>query len=383
MAKTMTPRERVLAAIEHREPDRVPIDIGGSSVTTIIGAAYERLKAHLGVKADNHAGATRYMKIKSQSAILDERVAQRLYTDTRPLSMGSPDGWQDVYFEDGSFQDEFHVIWRKATGGHYNPLGNPLGEATLADLDLFPWPDPLNPGRTRGLREQARRLHQETDYAIVLTLPLGCIHLSQYLRGYEQFLMDIVLNPEFLEALMDRTLDFWLKLTGALLDAVEPYVDVVMFGDDVAFQDRPMVDLKRYRRLFKPRHKRMVELIKSKSRARVLYHTDGAVKSLIEDFIEIGVDALNPIQVNCAGMGNTAELKADFGDRLCFWGGIDTSHVLPTGSPQDVRAEVRQRIQDLAAGGGFVLAAVHNMQKDVPPENILAMVDAALEFGKR
>mgnify|MGYP005848287415 CR=1 FL=1 len=375
MIETMTPRERVLAAIERRQPDRVPIDVGGSSFTTIIGQAYERLKSYLGIESETH-----YMKRKSRSVLLDERVAQRLHTDTRPLVVGNPDGWQDVYYPDGSFQDEFRVIWRSAPGGHYNPVGSPLGAADLADLDAFPWPDPLDPGRTRGLRALARRLHQETNYAIVLSLPVGFVHLSQYLRGYEQWLMDIILNPVFLETLMDRALDWWLQLTGKVLEEVGPYVDVVAFGDDVAFHDRTIVDLGRYRKLFKPRHKQMVDLIKRKSQARVLYHCCGAVRTLIDEFIDIGVDALNPVQVSSAGM-ETAELKAAFGDRICFWGAIDTGHTLPMGTPDEVRAEVRRRIHDLAPGGGYVLASVHNIQEDVPPENILAMVDAAVAFG--
>ncbi len=376
MTDQMTPRERLRAAIEHRQPDRVPIDVGGSSFSTIIGQAYERLKAHLGVEDD-----TQYMKRRSRSAILDERIARRLHTDTRPLLVGSPDGWQDIYFADGSFQDELGVVWRKAGDGHYAPTGNPLREATLADLDAFPWPDPLNPGRTRGLRERARQLHEGTDYAIVLSPPVGFVHLSQYLRGYEQWLMDIVLNPEFLDALMDRALAWWLELVGAVLDEAGPYVDVVAIGDDVAFHDRPMVDLARYRKLFKPRHRRMIDLVKAKSDAKVLYHCCGAVKPLIGEFIEIGVDALNPVQVSSAGMDDSAALKAEFGDHICFWGAIDTGRVLPMGTPADVRAEVRRRIQDLALGGGYVVAAVHNIQEDVPPENIQAMADAAIEFG--
>ena len=289
--------------------------------------------------------------------------------------------WQDIYFADGSFQDELGVVWRKAGDGHYAPTGNPLRETTLADLDAFPWPDPLNPGRTRGLRERARQLHEGTDYAIVLSPPVGFVHLSQYLRGYEQWLMDIVLNPEFLDALMDRALAWWLELVGAVLDEVGPYIDVVAIGDDVAFHDRPIVDLARYREMFKPRHRRMIDLVKAKSDAKVLYHCCGAVKPLIEEFIDIGVDALNPVQVSSAGMDDTAALKAEFGDRICFWGAIDTGRVLPVGTPAEVRAEVRRRIQDLAQGGGYVLAAVHNVQEDVPPENILAMADAAVEFG--
>jgi uroporphyrinogen decarboxylase len=370
----MTSRQRVLAAIDHKEPDRVPIDVGGSSFSTIIGEAYERLKVHLGIESE-----TRYMKVKSRSAILDERIARRLHADTRPLLVGSPDGWQDVYFDDGSFRNEFGVVWRKAGDGHYAPTGNPLGEATLADLDRFPWPDPRNPGRVRGLREQARQLHEGTDFAVVLSLPVGFVHLSQYLRGYEQWLMDIILNPEFLDALLDQTLDWWLELADAVLDEVGPYVDVVAFGDDVAFHDRPIVDLARYRKLFKPRHRRMVGLVKEKSVAKVLYHCCGAVKSLVNEFIDIGVDALNPVQVSSADM-DTAELKTEFGDHICFWGAVDTQQVLPFGSPDDVRAEVERRIKDLSRGGGFVLAPVHNIQEDVLPENILAVADAAVGY---
>jgi uroporphyrinogen decarboxylase len=376
MAQPMTPRQRVLAAIELRGPDRVPIDVGGTSFSTVIGGAYERLKAHLGVEAE-----TRYMKRKSRSALLDAQVARRLHADTRPLLVGSPDGWQDIYFDDGSFRDEFGVVWRKAGDGHYAPTGNPLREATLAGLDDFPWPDPLNPGRTRGLRESAHRLHEGTEYAVALSLPVGFVHLSQYLRGYERWLMDIVLEPAFLDALLDRALDWWLALAGAVLDEAGPYVDVVAFGDDVAFHDRPMVDLGRYRKLFKSRHRKMIDLLKSRSGAKVLYHCCGAVKSLIPEFIDIGVDALNPVQVSSAGMDDTAALKAEFGHRICFWGGVDTQRILPLGSPDDVRAEVQRRIRDLAPGGGFVLAPVHNIQEDVPPENILVMTDAAMEFG--
>ena len=371
----MTSRQRVLAALNHQPPDRVPIDIGGSSATTIIGEAYERLKAHLGI-----AEETRYMKRKSRSAILSQVVARRLRVDTRPLSPGSPDGWQDIFFPDSSFQDEWGVIWSKPEGGHYNPTGNPLREATLADLDRFPWPDPLNPGRVRGLREQARRLHEETDYAIVLSMPVGFVHQSQYLRGFENYLMDLIVNVAFVQALMDRTLDFWVNLAEAVLSEVGPYIDVVLIADDVAFHDRPMVDLKRYRKMIKPRHAQAVDAVKRKSRAKVLYHCCGAVKSLIPDFVEIGVDALNPVQVSSAGM-DTAELKAQFGHQICFWGGIDTSRVLPFGSPDDVCAEVQRRIKDMASGGGYVLASVHNIQEDVQPENILAMADAAFEFG--
>lgn len=376
MKTPMTSRERILAAVEHREPDRIPIDVGGCSTTTLIGDAYERLKVSLGVNTP-----TRYMKSKSRSVFVDDTIAERLHSDTCAIMVGGADDWQDIFFEDGSFQDEFQVIWKKAEGGHYNPRGYPLAEATLDDLDKFPWPDPLNPGRTRGLREQARRLHDQTDRAVVLTLPSGFVHLSTYMRGYEEFLIDFHWNEKFLESLLDNTSDFFYQLINAVIDEVEPYVDVIMYGDDVAFQNGPMIDFNRYRRLIKSRHKKLFDLIKSKSRAKILYHCCGSVRTLIDDFIEMGADAINPVQVSAARM-DTAELKAEFGDQVCFWGGIDTQHVLPTGAPEDVRAEVTKRIQDLGSGGGYVLASVHNIQEDVPVENILAMVDTAYEFGQ-
>ncbi len=222
MSEQMTSRERVLAAIDRRTPDRVPVDIGGTSFSTIVGDAYERLKANLGVQGD-----TRYMKARSRTAYLDERVAERLRADTRPLLPGAPDGWKDRVFEDGSVQDEFGVVWQRAGGGHYAPVGNPLRGATEADLQRFRWPDPLDPGRTRGLAERARELWTGTDYAVVLSLPVGFVHLSQYLRGYDAWLMDVILDPGFLESLMDRALEWWLAHTCAVLDAVSPYVDVV------------------------------------------------------------------------------------------------------------------------------------------------------------
>jgi uroporphyrinogen decarboxylase len=376
MNETFTPRERILAAIEHREPDWVPIDVGGCSTTTLIGDAYERLKRLLAVN-----GETEYMKRKSLSVFLDEAVADRLHSDTRGIMVGGPDNWKDVVLDDGSFQDEFGVIWRKAEGGKFNPLGNPLRHASLADLKSYPFPDPLDAGRVRGLREKARQLHEQTGHAVILTMPSGFVHLSTYLRGFDNFLIDFAADHEFLEALLDRTCNFFLELTARLVEEVDPYVDVIMYGDDLAFQNAPMVDLKRYRRFIKPLHKALFDIIKTRSRAKLLYHCCGAARSMIGDFIDLGVNALNPVQVSSAGM-NTAELKAEFGSQICFWGAIDTQHVLPVGSPQDVREEVRRRIQDLAPGGGYVLASVHNIQEDVPAENILAMVDAAREFGQ-
>jgi uroporphyrinogen decarboxylase len=362
-------------ALSHRMPDRLPLDIGGSNVTTLVDRAYERLKSHLNIQGD-----TVYMGKRARQVVLDESVAQILGTDTRPVFPGKPDGRPDIYLPDGSIEDEWRVIWKSA-GGHYNPVAGPFENASGSDLDGFSWPDPDDPGRTRGLGEWSSKLHEETNYCVILSLPVAVVHLSQYLRGYEQFLVDLIADPVFAVKLMDHVMDVYLQMISNILQAVGPFVDVVTFGDDVAFQDRLMVRPSLYRKFIKPYHSQIIRLIKNKSNAAVLYHCCGAVTQLSPDFIEIGVDALNPVQVSARGMEDTALLKREFGADISFWGGIDTQHILPSGKPEDVRKEVLRRAADLAENGGYVVAAVHDMQEDVPPENILAMAAAAREFA--
>jgi uroporphyrinogen decarboxylase len=370
----MTSRERIRKALLHQTPDVLPLDIGGSNVTTIVDSAYERLKSYLCIEAE-----TIYMSKRARQVVLDEATAQRLGVDSRPIYPGKPDGHPDIYLPDGSIVDEWQVSWKSA-GGHYNPVGSPLQAASASDLERFPWPNPDDPGRTRGLREWSRKLYEETNYCIILSLPVAVVHLSQYLRGYEQFLVDLITDVKFAEKLMSHVIEVYLQIASNVLEAVGPYVDVVTFGDDVAFQDRLMVRPGIYRKFIKPHHRQIVNLIKSKSNAAVLYHCCGAITPLIPDFIEIGMDAINPVQVSAAGMEDTALLKREFGTDICFWGGIDTQHILPFGTPEEVRHEVWLRAGDLSDEGGYVVAAVHDMQEDVPPENILAMAEAAREY---
>jgi uroporphyrinogen decarboxylase len=227
------------------------------------------------------------------------------------------------------------------------------------------------------LAEEAREVRQGTDYALILSLPVGFIHQSQFMRGYEAWLMDLVLEPSLAEALMDHILDLHLAIIGRMLEAVSGDVDMLLYADDVAFQDRLMVSPQLYRRLIKPRQRRLMEFLKAKTRARILYHTCGAVYPLIGDFIDIGVDILNPIQTTARGM-DIQRLKKEFGQDLCFWGGIDVQQLLPHGSPVEVTTATREIIACLGAGGGYVLSATNNIQADVPPQNILAMVEAVV-----
>ncbi len=369
-----SPRRRVLDALAHREPDRVPLDIGGTYTTGINIGAYERLKAHLGIP-----GPARMLSRRSLIADVEEPVFARLGSDCRPVLHGSPWSQEPQGAPGGTetYRDEWGVVRTRPAGGHWIETEHPLaGEVTLSDLDRFPWPDPDDAGYVRSVAERCRSLHEESGYCVILCLPVGVVHQCQFLRGYQQWMEDLVLEPEFAEALIGRVCDLWVRVAENLLAAAGANADVLMWGDDIAFQNGPMLSDQMYRRFIRPAHARIMAALK-RSGAPVLYHSCGSVLSRIPDLIEMGVDALNPVQVAAAGM-DTARLKREFGRHLTFWGAVDTQRVLPQGTPEDVRAEVRRRIEDLGAGGGYVVAAVHNLQREVPPENILALADAVL-----
>jgi uroporphyrinogen decarboxylase len=202
------------------------------------------------------------------------------------------------------------------------------------------------------------------------------------MRGFGEWMEDLVLDPAMAEALMEHCTGVSVEIAEFILEEVGDYIDVALFQDDLGFQDRSYMRPELYREKVKPYHRRLVEATKSKTGAKVLMHSDGSVYSLIPDLIEIGVDALNPVQVSAKEM-DAGRLKAEFGKDLSFWGGIDTHQVLPWGTPDDVRIDVKARIDALASNGGYVVASVHNIQAEVPPENIVAMFDAALEYGQR
>ncbi len=199
------------------------------------------------------------------------------------------------------------------------------------------------------------------------------------LRGFEQMLMDVAINPEFVCALMEKLLELHLKGTGQYLDAVGKYLDVYRTSDDLATQNGLLMSPGAYRQLIKPYFKKYVEFVRSKTDAKIFYHSCGNVADLIDDLVQAGVEILNPVQVSA--LGDTRALKSRFGDKVSFWGGIDTQRVLPDGTPEEVEAEVKRRIHDMAPGGGYVVAAVHNIQPDVPTRNIVAMARAVEKYG--
>lgn len=381
MTAEMTSRERAMAALSHDEPDRVPVDLSQAAGDGITIDAYRRLVRYLGLPE-------RPIRVESklaQTAHPDEDVLRRLRVDFRRIDLGPPDGWTDRRVGEHSYEDEWGVIRTRPPESHYFDLtGSPLAEdGTLSAIEQHRWPDPDDPGRYRGLREEAIRLREETDYAVVANLNCAFFLRCAELRGWENFYVDLVANQRFAEALMDRYLELRLAMAERALRELGELVDVVMVSsDDLGMSDRTIVSPELYRALIKPRQKRTFDFFRRHTPAKRLYHCDGAVYPLIGDFVEIGVEALNPVQVSAAGMRDTKRMKAEFGDRLAFWGAIDTHHVLPHGTPADVRDEVRRRLQDLGPGGGYVVCSVHNVQPEVPPENVVAMFDAAVELGR-
>lgn len=374
----MTHRQRIYAALRREETDRVPLDLGSTLATTLTEGAHERLRRFLGLP-DGKPPAV--FSKRSGTVIPDEALLACFDVDARPLILGSAERRPDREISATAFVDEWGVTWSKPHGGHYINTAGPfygLDEPSPADVDRHDWPEPDDPGRFRGLRDRARALHEETDYAVVLGLGVGPVHQCQFLRGYGEWLEDLIAHPAFAEALLDRVVDIWVTIARRALEETADYVDVVMFGDDVGTQKGPLMRPELYRRLVQPRHRRMIEAVKAFSKP-VLFHTCGSVYALIPALIDAGVDILNPIQVSAAHM-DTARLKAEFGRDLAFWGAVDNQGVLPKGTPEDVRREVRRRIADLGRGGGYVLAAAHNIQQDVPPENVVAMFDEARHF---
>jgi len=382
--ETMTSRERVLSALSHQPPDRVPIDLGGNQ-TGIHKFAYQALVEHLGLDEK-----IEIMDAVQQLARPSEAALERLRVDTRYVHTGAAadfnggivtaerDGrmWHDL-------TDEFGVRWSMPDDKplYMDITLHPLADATIDDLDDYPYPSGGDPGRFDGLRDRALAIRNDTPYAVVSGISGVVYEICWYMRGLERWFMDMIEQPEFCEALLDRTLRFWLDWFDAFLDEAGDVVDVIMIGDDLAGQGGPLFQPEFYRKVVKPRQKRLVQSIKPCTSAKLWYHTCGACRTYIPDLLDNGIDILNPVQISAADM-DPAELKAEFGDRLSFWGGaIDTQHVLPAADPETVREHVRKSMEAFKPGGGYVFNNVHNIQAGVPAENVLAMYDAAYEFG--
>ncbi len=377
----MNSRERVLKALEHEEPDRIPLDLGSCFVTGIAKDAYLNLLSHLG----KDAGEVEFYDVVQQLVVVEEDVLRRFDVDVRGLipNVVRKDPPIEESDNSRSFTDEWGVTWQMPEGALYFDLVNSpfSGDITEEDIDSFPWPDPADPRLFDGLAEKAREFYDD-GYAIILeSICAGIFEMSCRARGTQYFLMDLALNPELACKLMDKFVDIKLRFYEAASERLGQYIQFIREGDDVAGQDSLIISADMYRRFLKPRHEKLFKAQKElfPEPFYVFFHSDGQIYDLLPDFIEIGMDILNPVQITGK---NLSAIKAEFGGELSFWGGgCDTQKVLPFGTPEEVAMDVRERIEALSKDGGFIFCTIHNIQADVPPENIIAMYEALKIHG--
>ena len=371
----MTSRERVLRALNHQEPDRVPLDLGGTHDSSIVVEGYERLKAHFGVSAP-----TQIMQRMTRAATVDEAVLQALGIDTRAIVIGSPRRSVAAELGPREYRDMWGVERVHPEGGYYyDQRRAPLeGSITVADVRRHTWPDPEDPGLLEGMAARLAWIRTHTEAAAILTLPAPFVHLSQFIRGFQDWYTDFILGTDVLEALFDAVLDITIRIAERELEAFGRDVDVVRCGDDLGGQNGLQVGREHYLRYIKPRHAKFFRRVRELTPAKLMFHSCGSIVDILPDLIETGVQIINPVQVTARGM-DPAFLKREFGRDLVFWGGTDSQKTLPFGTAEEVRAMVARLIDTFGPGGGFVFSSCHNIQPDVPLENVLAMFAQARE----
>jgi uroporphyrinogen decarboxylase len=412
----MTSRQRVLAAIEHRQPDRVPIDMGGTPSSGISAIAYNRLVRHLGLGS----GPAQVYDVVQQLAQPDDifldhfsvdaidvgrafnRTAESWRTATLPSGehvlfpkwfsprLAGDGGWE-VLAPDGTriaampatghFFDQTCFPYLDGYPADFRDLGQAMNKVLWAALASSPWDHAGESGFWEQLRARCLDLRATSDRATIIGGGCNLFEWGSFLRRLDQFLMDLASAPDDVERLLDALVERHLAFLEKLCRAVGDVVDIVKLGDDLGMDRGPFMSPAMYRRLFKPRHKALCDYIHSHSKMRVLLHSCGGIAALIPDLIEAGFEILNPVQTNCIGM-DPERLKREFGRDVTFWGGgCDTRRVLNRLSPSEVKQHVRERLEVFAPGGGFVFNTVHNILPEVPPENIVAMFEAVAEYN--
>jgi len=372
-----TSRERVSLILEHKEPDRIPIDIG-SAGASFVDPVFLELRDYFNIRK----------KIKpyrpwETASYYDDELLKALGSDFRHLFLLPPPDFSIALDKDFTFRDLWGIKLRKIDE-QIEIAVNPLWEAeTTEDVDHYSyWPSIFDTRRIKGLKERAEYLYNDTDYAIASRPPShGIFEISWALRGMENLLVDMMLNKDFANHLLDKVLEIQIGLYDLLLTPIGKYLQIVETQDDFGGQNGLLISPSLYREMIKPRRKKLNDFIKVKApKAKIFYHTCGSVYEIIPDIIDTGVDILNNIQPFAKNM-NSFKLKKEFGDKLCFHGGIDVQTSL-RGSKSDVEREVKTRIKALGPGGGYILATTVNCQKDIPLENILFWLKLAKKYGK-
>jgi len=373
----MNSRERVQRALELKQPDMVPLSIGSTSNDCFTKMALRKFAKYLNLLPYEEIVTW----VTVQTVITPAELLEKYKADFRMVRFKKPDNPKPVVkFDDGSILDVYGVRLQP-TDYYYDAVSRPLGgPISISDVENFDWPDPYNAGLTRGLDKEAEKLFMETDYALVADfLALGPFEGALWVRGWEDFLCDLYSNTKLAEAIMDKITEYAMGTWDQMLNATGKYLSVVCLNDDLGMQDRSLISSDVYKKYIKKYTKKWYDFVRTKTGAKILHHSCGSCYELINDLIDCGIQVLNPLQVSAANM-QPEKLKKEFGDRIAFWGGLDVQTVLPFGTAGQVKEEVKKLIETFGNGGGYIFAPSHNIQPDVPVENIAAMFEAAIEY---
>ena len=389
----MNSRERILMSLEHKEPDHVPYDLGGSHVTTISAKAYKNLCEHLGISAE----PIEYSDVYQQVVVPNNEMLDKFEVDTRGLYPLCSHNWNVKGHDVGEYYehtDEWGFVQRfpKENGLYWSLVKSPI-DGMIADANVlknFQWPIADNPQRIAGLRTQALKYREQGKIVIMKGLCAGLFEMGQRIRGMENFLCDMLADTVTAEYILDKMMELKKAFWKMALDELGDVVDIVVETDDYGTQESQLVSFDLYKKLISPRLKNIVAFMKTElarkkkngEKGYVFLHSCGNVRPFISDFIDAGIDIINPVHITAAGMEPSA-LKKDFGDHITFWGGgVETQSILPNGSVSEIKENVKRNMEALMPGGGFVFSTVHNIQGDVSPQNIMAMREAFLENRK-
>ncbi len=384
----MNSRERVNTTLNHKEPDKVPIDLGGNQSSIHI-KAYKKLLDYLEIEDEN----VQYADFVQQIVRPCDKVLERFSIDVRyvqPLG-----GMVRVIDMEPQYEgkyvgvyDQFGVFWGNDAKKdldeilYYDPVIHPFADfKSVSDIRDFDWPNGRDKTPFNGLKEYAKNLRDNTDFALS-TPPVGCIYeYCTFLFGFIKTLRYLRIKPELLIAAMQGLLKYWTDYVTTFLDEVGSYLDVVCINGDLAEQAGPIMSVKLYENMIKPIERKLSKKIRELVETKINYHSCGSISLFIPHFAEIGYDVINPVQISAYDM-EPCSLKKRFGDIMSFWGGLcNTQNTLPFGTLKEIRDEVRRNFECLKPGGGFVASNIHNITAEVPPQNIVAMFDAANEFG--
>jgi uroporphyrinogen decarboxylase len=384
----MNSRERIFKALNHKEPDRIPYDLAGTTWTGITRAAYQKWRQYLGLQDASPV----WSDVIQQIVIPDEDFLSRFLVDVRGLFPLTSHNW-DVYLkvkDRGQYLeyiDEWGFVHHFPKGGHWFSLvESPMEKADIGEdgiINEYKWPVAGDKVRLTGLREKAKNFRDQDKIVFVKGLCAGLFEMHQRIRGVTNAMTDPFIYSAGSDLLIGKIADLKIEFWDSALNELSGFADIVGEGDDYGTQQSQLISPEHFREYYKPHFTRVLEFIRQKAKdVKLMFHSCGNVRPIIPDLIEMGVDILNPVHINSSGM-DPLQLKKDFGDSLVFWGGgIDTQKILPGGTIREVEEDVKRNIGALAPGGGFIFSTVHNIQSEVPPENIMAMWNTLQEFGK-